>query len=246
MRFLFRHPAVDATWLLGLPWEQPLEQWDPSLLVDLPQRGISRHVVRFVTDGVRVFALKEIHERRARREYALLGRFEEEGLPTVSVVGICIGRPQDGEAILVTRYLEDSASYRWLFSRSGRAHTADQLLDTLVELLVLLHLAGVFWGDCSLSNTLFRLDEGVPRAYLVDAETSERHPALSRGQRAYDVDLARERVGAEMLDLRFGGLLAEGMDPFLVSDSLPRRYEARWAEATRVPGRGTVLRDSSD
>ena len=32
----------------------------------------------------------------------------------------------------------------------------DGLLDALVELLVRLHLSGFFWGDCSLSNTLFR------------------------------------------------------------------------------------------
>jgi Domain of unknown function (DUF4032)/Lipopolysaccharide kinase (Kdo/WaaP) family len=232
MRFLFRPPAADATGLLALPWNQPLEQWDPSLLMEVPQRGISRHVVRFVANNGHVFALKEIQERLARKEYALLGDFQEEGLPTVSVLGICVDRPDDQEAILVTRYLEYSMSYRWLFSSTRRDHSADQLLDTLVELLVRLHLAGVFWGDCSLSNTLFRLDAGALTAYLVDAETVERHPTLSPGQRAYDVDLARERIGAELLDLRFGGLLPDDIDPFETADSLPRRYEALWEEVT--------------
>ena len=129
------------------------------------------------------------------------------------MLGICVDRPDDQEAILVTRYLEYSMSYRWLFSSPRATHSADQLLDTLVELLVRLHLAGVFWGDCSLSNTLFRPDAGALTAYLVDAETVERHPTLSPGQRAYDVDLARERVGAELLDLRFGGLLPDGHRP---------------------------------
>jgi hypothetical protein len=232
MRFLFRPPAADATGLLALPWHEPLEQWDPALLLEVPQRGISRHVVRFVANDGHVFALKEIHERLARKEYALLGDFEEEGLPTVSVLGICVDRPDDQEAILVTRYLEYSMSYRWLFSSARRDHSADQLLDTLVELLVRLHLAGVFWGDCSLSNTLFRPDAGALTAYLVDAETVERHTTLSPGQRAYDVDLARERVGAELLDLRFGGLLPEEIDPFETADSLPRRYAALWEEVT--------------
>jgi hypothetical protein len=232
MRFLFRPPAADATGLLSLPWDRPLEQWDPALLLEVPQRGISRHVVRFVAAGGHVFALKEIAEPLARHEYALLGEFEEEGLPTVSVLGICVDRPEDQEAILVTRYLEYSMSYRYLFSRPRGVHSADQLLDTLVELLVRLHLAGVFWGDCSLSNTLFRLDAGALAAYLVDAETVERHPTLSPGQRAYDVDLARERVGAELLDLRFGGLLPPDIDPIEVAESLPRRYEALWDEIT--------------
>src|SRR3954449_4450159 len=232
MRFLFRPPAADATGLLALPWDTPLEQWDPVLLLEVPQRGISRHVVRFVASNGRVFALKEIHERLARKEYALLGEFEEEGLPTVSVLGICVDRPDDQEAILVTRYLEYSMSYRWLFSTPRGEHSAGQLLDTLVELLVRLHLAGVFWGDCSLSNTLFRPDAGALAAYLVDAETVERHPTLSDGQRAYDVDLARERVGAELLDLQFGGLLPEGIDPIELAEGLMPRYEALWNEVT--------------
>jgi hypothetical protein len=201
-------------------------------LLEVPQRGISRHVVRFVTSGGHVFALKEIHERLARHEYALLTEFEEEGLPTVSVLGICVDRPGDQEAILVTRYLEYSMSYRWLFSSPRGEHSAERLLDTLVELLVRLHLAGIFWGDCSLSNTLFRPDAGAFAAYLVDAETVERRPSLSPGQRAYDVELARERVGAELLDLQFGGLLPTEIDPIEVAESLPPRYEALWNEVT--------------
>jgi hypothetical protein len=233
MRYLFRPPATEAAGLLSLPWDQPLEEWDPALLLDVPQRGISRHVVRFVACGGHVYALKEISERLARHEYALLAEFEEEGLPAVTVLGICVDRPGDQEAILVTRYLEYSMSYRWLFSRPRGEHSAERLLDTMVVLLVRLHLAGVFWGDCSLSNTLFRLDAGAFTAYLVDAETVERHPRLSPGQRAYDVDLARERVGAELLDLQYGGLLPDDVDPIAVAESLPGRYESLWDEVTR-------------
>ncbi|NEK57209.1 DUF4032 domain-containing protein [Geodermatophilus sabuli] len=233
MRYLFRPPASDGAGLLSLPWEQPLEEWDPAVLLEVPQRGISRHVVRFTAQSGRVYALKEIAEPLARHEYALLGQFEEEGLPAVSVLGICVDRPHGQDAILVTRYLEYSMSYRYLFSRPTGEHSADQLLDTLVVLLVRLHLAGVFWGDCSLSNTLFRLDAGTLAAYLVDAETVERHQRLTPGQRRYDVDLARERVGAELLDLQFGELLPPDIDPVDVADSLPPRYEALWEEVTR-------------
>jgi hypothetical protein len=232
MRFLFRPPAHEAAELLSLPWDRPLEEWDQELLLEVPQRGISRHVVRFVASGGQVYALKEIAERLARHEYALLSQFEEEGLPTVSVLGICVDRPGQQEAILVTRYLEYSMSYRWLFSSPRAEHSAELLLDTMVELLVRLHLAGIFWGDCSLSNTLFRPDAGALAAYLVDAETVERYPTLSAGQRRYDVDLARERVGAELLDLQFGGLLPEGIDPIATAEGLPPRYEALWEEVT--------------
>jgi len=246
MRYVFRPPAADAASLLDLPWEQPLAEWDRALVVDVPQRGISRHVVRFVACDGQVYALKEIAEPLARREYALLTAFEEEGLPTVTVLGLCVDRSAEQDAILVTRYLEYSMSYRYLFARPRVAHprtasasevasaeTAARLLDTLVELLVRLHLAGVFWGDCSLSNTLFRLDAGGFAAYLVDAETAERHPSLSDGQRAYDVDLAAERIGAELLDLAAGGYLPADIDPIDIAAGVPGRYRALWDEVTR-------------
>jgi hypothetical protein len=233
VRFLFRPPAGEAAALLALPWTEPLEEWDDDLLLEVPQRGISRHVVRFTAAGGSVYALKEIDEPLARKEYALLGEFEEEGLPVVSVLGTCVARPDGLPAVLVTRYLEYSMSYRYLFSSPRAGHSAAQLVDTMVELLVRLHLAGVFWGDCSLSNTLFRLDAGAMTAYLVDAETAERRPSLSTGMRRHDVDLATERVGAELLDLQAGGLLPPQVDPFAVAESFPARYEALWDEVTR-------------
>ncbi len=233
MRFLFRPPADEAAGLLMLPWNQPLEDWQDEHLLEVPQRGISRHVVRFATSDRKVYALKEIDERLARHEYAMLTDFEAEGLPTVSVIGICVDRPDDLPAVLVTRYLEYSMSYRYLFSRPRGEHTDEQLIDTMVELMVRLHLAGIFWGDCSLSNTLFRMDAGSVAAHLVDAETVERHLSLSRGQRLYDVELATERVAAELLDLQIGGLLPEEIDPIQTARRLPQRYAALWEEVTR-------------
>jgi hypothetical protein len=233
MRFLFRPPADEAAGLLNLPWDQPLEDWADEHLLEVPQRGISRHVVRFATSDGSVYALKEIDERLARHEYAMLTDFEAEGLPTVSVLGICVDRPHDLPAILVTRFLEYSMSYRYLFSSRRVDHSSEQLLDTMVELMVRLHLAGIFWGDCSLSNTLFRPDAGSISAYMVDAETVERHDSLSRGQRLYDVELATERVAAELLDLQMGDLLPEDIDPIETAAEFPQRYEALWDEVTR-------------
>jgi hypothetical protein len=109
----------------------------------------------------------------------------------------------------------------------------DGLLDALVELLVRLHLSGFFWGDCSLSNTLFRHDAGTLEAYLVDAETSEQHAALTDGQRQWDVELATERIFGELLDLQAGDLFPAEVDPAEIADELRRRYESLWQELTR-------------
>jgi Domain of unknown function (DUF4032)/Lipopolysaccharide kinase (Kdo/WaaP) family len=237
VRFIFRPPAAQAAGLLSLPWDQPLEEWNDDRILEVAHRGISRHVVRFVeVDGL-VYALKEIDERLARREYRLLGELEAMGMPAVSVLGVCVERPDAGEheqdAILVTRFLDYSMSYRYVFSHGHTQRATDKLVDAMVELLVRLHLAGLFWGDCSLSNTLFRPDAGSIGAYLVDAETAEMHPSLSDGQRRFDIEYAAERVGGELFDLQYGGLLPDDVDPVEIAGEIPRRYHALWDELTR-------------
>src|SRR5207244_3836085 len=137
------------------------------------------------------------------------------------------------DAILVTRFLSYATTYRAVFSNPRGLQATDGLLDALVELLVRLHLSGFFWGDCSLSNALFRYDAGRLEAYLVDSETSEQHPELSAGQRHYDVELAVERVFGELLDLQAGDLLPATVDPLEVAAELRARYEGLWDELTR-------------
>ena len=109
----------------------------------------------------------------------------------------------DDNAILVTRYLDRSWQYRRLLMRMPRdsPEHLDRLLDAMAGLLVELHRNGVFWGDCSLANTLFSRDGQVLQAWLVDAETSEIHPRLSNGQRQHDLDILVENVAGGLLDL---------------------------------------------
>ncbi len=217
--------------LIDLPWSIPLEQWPADHLVALPQ-GISRHVVRFVRLAGTVYAVKETRERIAEREYDLLRALERLGAPAVEAVAIVADRVDELEPVLVTRHLQFSLPYRALFSHTLRPQTLDRLLDALAALLVRLHLLGFFWGDCSLSNTLFRRDAGAFAAYLVDAETGALHLRLSNGQRDEDLEIARTNIFGEALDLQAAGLLHESVDPELVSDNVVQRYEKLWHELT--------------
>ena len=239
MRFVFTPPADHAAGLLTLPWSEPLADWRDERLVEIRQRGISRHVVRFVYDDGILYAFKELSERLARREFRLLRALAELGIPAVEVVGVAVDRDGPGhgdeDAILVTEFLGYATTYRAVFSnpRGLGLEPTGGLLDALVELLVRLHLSGFFWGDCSLSNTLFRHDAGTLEAYLVDAETSEQHLELSDGQRQWDLELAIERVYGELLDLQAGELLPAGVEPLEIAEELGRRYESLWQELTR-------------
>jgi len=87
----------------------------------------------------------------------------------------------------------------------------------------------VFWGDCSLANTLFSRDGQTLQAWLVDAETSEVHPTLSRGQREYDLDIMVENVAMGMTDLaeRLG---RSALEDVLIAevDQTRARYDTLW------------------
>ena len=85
MRFVFSPPAGQVSGLLTLPWAQPLEDWHDERLVEVRQRGLSRHVVRFVADDGELFALKSISEHLARREYRLLRSLADLGIPAVEL-----------------------------------------------------------------------------------------------------------------------------------------------------------------
>lgn len=221
--------------LLDLPWGVPLLDWPVDRLAALP-RGLSRHVVRFVRLSGGVLAVKEIDTELARREYGLLRVLRRLALPAVEPVGIVTGRrAPDGtvlESALVTRHLQFSLPYRALLSQNLRADTATRLVDALAVLLVRLHLAGFYWGDMSLSNTLFRRDAGAFAAYLVDAETGDLHNQLSRGQRSYDVELARMNIAGELMDLQAGGYVDASVDPVLLADHVAGRYACLWDELT--------------
>lgn len=221
--------------LLDLPWDVPLEQWPSSVLAALP-RGISRHIVRFVKMSGGVIAVKEIGETVAYREYELLRQLSRISVPSVEPVGVITGR-QDAngerlEAVLITKHLQFSLPYRSLFSQTLRPDTATRLIDALAVLLVRLHLIGFYWGDVSLSNTLFRRDAETFAAYLVDAETGDLHPQLTDGQRNYDVDLARTNIIGELMDLAAGDFLDEDVDTIAIGDALVDRYNELWSALT--------------
>lgn len=222
--------------LLTLPWSVPLGEWPSSTIVSLP-KGLSRHLVRFANLSGRVVAVKETTAEMARREYEMLGNLHRLDVPCVDRVAVIAGRKDAaGEplpAALVTAHLKFSLPYRALFTQVLRPDTATRLVDALAVLLVRLHNVGFFWGDVSLSNTLFRRDAGAFAAYLVDAETGELHEnGLTIGQREHDLDVARTNIAGEIMDLEAGGRLEGGVDAVEIADGILSSYHSLWAALT--------------
>jgi hypothetical protein len=222
--------------LLTLPWSVPLAEWPSSAIVSLP-KGLSRHLVRFANLSGRVVAVKETTAEMARREYEMLGNLHRLDVPCVDRVAVIAGRTDaSGEplpAALVTAHLKFSLPYRALFTQVLRPDTATRLVDALAVLLVRLHNVGFFWGDVSLSNTLFRRDAGAFAAYLVDAETGELHEGgLTLGQREHDLDLARTNIAGEIMDLEAGGRLEGGVNAVEIADGILSSYHSLWAALT--------------
>lgn len=223
--------------LLDLPWHLPLEQWPAERIAALP-KGLSRHTVRFAHLGEHVIAIKETQLELAKREYDMLRRLEKLDVPCVEPFAIISNRT-DSEgnplpAVLITRHLKFSLPYRAMWSQGLRTQTASRLVDALALLLVRLHLAGFFWGDVSLSNTLFRRDAGRFAAYLVDAETSQLYEGrLSNGQRENDLEIARVNIAGELMDLLASGK-ASDIDAAAISQRIVDKYHELWRELTAV------------
>ena len=225
----------------GLPWNQPLEEWpeDPALA---EKRGISRHVVRLIRvsdqPDSEIYAVKETVSEFANREYAALRELRRLQAPSVDPIAVVEGRKDiNGEelpCVLATRFLPYSLPYRVVLSGALSSHDILNMANALALLLVRLHLLGFWWGDCSLSNTLFRRDAESFAAYLVDAETGEFQKTLSDGQREHDLEIAHFNVAAELEDLALSGVLYPGMDPVRASDTVIKRYRRLWA-ALRDP-----------
>lgn len=223
-------PAV-----VTLPWSVPLEEWSDDYVVPLP-RGLSRHIVRIIRLGGRVYAVKETVEAIAFREYATLRNLQRIGLPSVIPMGVVTGRTDASgaelPAVLITEHLRFSMPYRSLFSHGLTADNVPSLIDALVVLLVRLHLSDFYWGDVSLSNVLFRRDAGAFSAYLVDAETGEFHQELSPRLREYDLTVGCENVFAELLDLEASRTMRGSVEALDIVEMIETRYEALWRELT--------------
>ena len=235
MRLQFADPS-DHPHLGLLPFAIDLDDWDlPHMHGVL---GLHRHVVRLVElgpEGNRTsYVVKELPDHLAQREYRLLRELADDRLPTAVVVAVVTARTDDRDGLLITRHLDYSLPYRTLLSGRGLSipYLGERLLDSLVGLLVRLHLAGFFWGDCSLSNALFRRDAGALQAYVIDVETSERYPTLTAGQRQMDLDIAVENVAGGLLDLQAGGRLVDVVDPWAIADAFEVRYRSLWHELT--------------
>jgi hypothetical protein len=166
----------------------------------------------------------------------MLRTLQRLDVPCVEPVAVISNRSDDEgnplDSVLVTRHLKFSLPYRALYSQMLRPDTATRLVDALAALLVRLHIIGFFWGDVSLSNTLFRRDAGSFAAYLVDAETGKLYNGLSNGQRENDLEIARVNIAGELLDLAAGGRLDEETDPLAVSEGIVAAYRTLWTELT--------------
>ena len=221
--------------LLDLPWHLPLEDWPSENIAALP-KGLSRHTVRFAHLNDHVIAIKETLFDLAKREYEMLRKLEKLDVPCVEPFAIINNRTDvDGNelpAVLITRHLKFSLPYRAMWSQGLRDQTAKRLVDALALLMVRLHLIGFFWGDVSLSNTLFRRDAGKFAAYLVDAETGQIYDSrLSNGQRENDLEIARVNIAGELMDLLASGK-ASDIDPNQISQRIVDKYHELWKELT--------------
>ena len=226
-------PTLDFS---SLPWHIRLDKWlKVEKRVEEIQHGISRHPVVFVNMEGSLYVIKELPKGIAKLEFDLLTQMQERGLSVVRPVGYAqLERDQQIFSILCTRYLDASVPYRSLFIGNVVNRYQESLLDAISGLLVQLHSNGFYWGDCSLSNILFRRDAGTLQAYLVDAETAEYHPShLSPMLRYQDLEIMQENIRRELSDLKSDENHSSKYPIQETGPYIQQRYRELWEEITR-------------
>jgi tRNA A-37 threonylcarbamoyl transferase component Bud32 len=219
-----------------LPWGLPINKWPKGgFRLEEVQHGISRHPVVFANYNGILYVIKELPEAIAKIENDLLCRMNELQLPCIKPAGYAlIRRDSIQSSILFTRFLESSMPYLSLFISNAIEQYQTHLMDAISGLLVQLHSNGFFWGDCSLSNILFRRDAGTLQAYLVDAETAEFHsPPLSPMLRYHDLEIMQENISGELSDLQLNNSITYSYQSKETAHYIQQRYRNLWDEITR-------------
>jgi hypothetical protein len=198
--------------------------------------GIHRHDVVFVAYPEGIYAIKELPFRLAKHEFDVLRAMEGRTRHTAIAVGYVerawVDPHDESSGAVITKYVNHAFPSRSLISGSGFGARREALLDALAGLLVELHLQGLYWGDCSLSNSLYRWDASSIDAIMIDAETSRIHESLSTGQRREDLEIMIVNVAGEMADIAaMNGIDLDDADMELGSE-IASRYQGLWKELT--------------
>ena len=198
--------------------------------------GIHRHPVVFVAYAQGVYAIKELPIRFARHEFETLRAMNEVTRHVATPVGL-VERPwidefSESSGAVITAYVSYAFPYRHLVSGHDFGHRRGSLLDAFAGLLVELHLHGFYWGDCSLSNTLYRWDASSIEAIMIDAETSSIYNHISKGQRLQDLDIMEMNVAGEMADIAAEHDVGIDDADMELGFDISARYAALWEELT--------------
>ncbi len=220
---------------VDLDWSEPISNWHSSRLVSMPE-GIHRHPIVFVAYTEGIYAIKELPIRYARHEFETLRAMEDVtrhvAVPVALVERPWIDEASEASGAVITSYVSDAFPYRHLVSGHDFGRRRGSLLDAFAGLLVELHLHGFYWGDCSLSNTLYRWDASSIEAIMIDAETSTIYGHISKGQRMEDLAIMELNVAGEMADIAAEhGASIDDADLHLGFD-ISARYASLWDELT--------------
>ena len=218
---------------LDLPWGTSVAEWQDGRVVDLPT-GVHRHEIAFVSYDEGLYAIKELPNHLAHHEFDSLRTLTERLRPIAEPVGVVergwVSPDEEWSAAIITQFIPFTFTYRELIHNGGLDVRRNQLLDAFAGLLVELHLAGCFWGDCSLSNVLYRYDAGAIEALMIDAETVELRDQLSKGQRYHDLEIMEVNVAGGMADIA----MSQGRDldeaDLDFGTEVIERYEGLWNE----------------
>ena len=189
-------PKKDWEQIEDFPWTKEIETWEGYRFVER-RKGESRHTLFFLRTDKGDVVIKRTSSESAEKEYYTYNKLISMGIPTIMPIGFA-KKHKDGveEGYLLTLYEKGSLPESHLMRLLKSEQYRDLVWNSIIALLVVMHLKGIFWGDPSLDNILVKFYKTKVEALLVDTETVQLYDYISEEKEKEDLERMFESLFA--------------------------------------------------
>ena len=172
----------------NFPWMSEIESWENYHFIER-RKGESRHTLFFLRTDKGDIVIKRTSSESAEKEFYVYKRLISMGIPTIVPIGFVKKQKNEaGEGYLLTLYEKGALPESHIMNLLRDKRHRDLVWNSVVALLAVMHLKGIFWGDPSLDNILIKFYKTKVEALLIDTETVKFYDYLSPQKGQEDLD----------------------------------------------------------
>ena len=170
------------------PWTKEIEEWKDYHFIER-RKGESRHTLFFIRTEKGDIVIKRTSNESAEKEFHTYKKLISMGVPTIVPIGFTKKwHNEDREGYLLTLYEKGSLPESHLIKLLKNERHRNLVWNSVISLLVVMHLKGIFWGDSSMDNILIKFYKTKVEALLIDTETVQFYSYLSKEKEQEDLE----------------------------------------------------------